>query len=321
MRSHLASSAARSARRGSPPIAAAIDLASARTRSVLSCSEPSCVWKVTRFRPSQRASRRCWRSVAQKKAASERRGRTTRSLPATTCAGSVLSMLATAMNHGISAPRGVAHREVALVVLHGGDRHLGRQLEEARVEAAGERHGPLHQRRDLVEQGVGNHRLAAEARGLRRHALADGLAPLVDVGEHLAALVQRRDVGGGRGDAQRLRRHEAVAEGQVRRGDAQDLAGHDVPAEQHQHPVHGPHELRLARAPAHAPGDRQRVERGLHDARQQACGRARPPRCRGAPATRPSASRGARAPRPRRRSPSRRRARPGSARPARRRPP
>ena len=165
---------------------------------------------------------------------------------------------------------GIAHREVALVILHGGDRHLGRQLEKLRVEAARERHGPLHERRDLVEQRVGNDRLPAEARGLRGDALPDGLAPLVDVREHAAALVQRRDVGGWRGDAQRLRRHEAVAEGQIAGGHAQDLAGHHVPAEQHQHPVHGPHELRLARAPAHAPSDRQRVERSLHDARQQA---------------------------------------------------
>jgi hypothetical protein len=135
------------------------------------------------------------------------------------------------------------------------------------------RHGPFHQGRDLIEQGVGDHRHAAEALSLGRHALADGLAPLVDVGQDLAAPVQRRDVGRGRRDAQRLRCHEAMAEGQVRRGDAQHLAGHHILAEQHQHPVHRAYELRLAGAPAHAPGDRQCVERGLHDARQQARGR------------------------------------------------
>jgi hypothetical protein len=52
--------------------------------------------------------------------------------------------------------------------------------------------------------------------------------------------------------------------------DAQDLPGHDLAAEEHQDPVHGTHELGLARTPAHASRNRQRVERGLHDAGQEA---------------------------------------------------
>jgi hypothetical protein len=48
-------------------------------------------------------------------------------------------------------------------------------------------------------------------------------------------------------------------------GDAEHFAVDDCRAEQHDDPVHGPHELRVAGAPAHALRDRQRVERRFDD--------------------------------------------------------
>ena len=44
---------------------------------------------------------------------------------------------------------------------------------------------------------------------------------------------------------------------------------HDLAAEQHHQPVHRAHELRIARAPAHALRNRQRIQALLHQARQQ----------------------------------------------------
>ena len=106
IRSHFERSAARRASDVSVPATSAIRSASAATRSLLASSEPSCFWKVTSPSALRRAASGCLRSVCQKKAASASRGRTTRSLPARTCAGSRLSMLDTVMNHGVSLPSG-----------------------------------------------------------------------------------------------------------------------------------------------------------------------------------------------------------------------
>ncbi len=106
---------------------------------------------------------------SQKNAASARRGRTTRSLPARTWSGSRLSMLLTVMK-AAAAPRPVLDREIALVVLQRRDQHLARQLQEALLEAAGERHRPFDQRRHLIEQRIAHQRPAVEARRDRRHA-------------------------------------------------------------------------------------------------------------------------------------------------------
>ena len=64
---------------------------------------------------------------------------------------------------------------------------------------------------------------------------------------------------------------EAVAARHAARLETENLARHDLFAVQHHDPVHGPHEFGVAGAPAHAPRDRQLVERRLHDAGQQ-CG-------------------------------------------------
>ena len=65
-------------------------------------------------------------------------------------------MFETVMNQGMSRPVGVPHREIALVVLHRGDRHFRRQLEELRIETPRERHRPLDQAGHFVEQRVGD---------------------------------------------------------------------------------------------------------------------------------------------------------------------
>ena len=71
-------------------------------RRTLSPIEPSFAWNVTASSPGRRAASGCLRSWLQKNAASDSRGRTTRSLPARTFAGSRLSMLLTVMKCGSS---------------------------------------------------------------------------------------------------------------------------------------------------------------------------------------------------------------------------
>ena len=172
--------------------------------------------------------------------------------------------------------RGVHHGEALLVLLHGRDHDLARQLQEALVEAPGERHRPFHQRRHLLEQRLAHHRAPA---GGERRLLDLGphrLAPAVQVGDHVPARGEQRLPVRRPRHREGVRVVEAVAAGLAPGLEAQHRARHHVLAVQHQHPVHGAHEGRLARAPAHALRHRQPVE-GLLDEARQELGR-RPPR-------------------------------------------
>ena len=153
------------------------------------------------------------------------------------------------------------------------EQHLARQREEVLLEAAFDRHGPLDQRGDLVEQRVVHHRAAAERGGAGRHRFADALTALGEVGEDEALLAQHLRVVRGRGHRERLRRVEAVAARRRAGVGIEQTRGHHLVAEAHQHPVDGAHEFGVARAPAHALGDPQRIERRLHDTGQQRHGR------------------------------------------------
>ena len=163
--------------------------------------------------------------------------------------------------------------EVALVALHGGDEGLGRDLEEARVESARQGHGPLHQAGDLAEQGLVDHRAPAEVGGDRLDLPADALAPRPEVDQHPAGGLQPLGVLAGRGQGHGAGVVEAVAAALAPRAHPQHLRGHHVRAEEHDHPVHGAHELHLPVAPAHALGDGQARQRLLGDPGEQAHGR------------------------------------------------
>ncbi len=78
--------------------------------------------------------------------------------------------------------------EVFLIGLHRGNQALGRYFQEALVEAAGERHGPLHQTAHLdqqvfIDDGVGFLNL-----GLGEHLLTNTLAALLAVGQNVGIL-------------------------------------------------------------------------------------------------------------------------------------
>ena len=145
--------------------------------------------------PARRAASGALRSCSQKKAASARRGRTTRSLPSRTLDGSRLSMLLTVMKAGSSRACASSSGKVALVVLQGRDQHLARQGEEALLEAPGERHRPLDQRGDFLEQRLADQRAPVQAGGERGDFGADALAAHREIRQHAAALAQRALVG------------------------------------------------------------------------------------------------------------------------------
>ena len=164
---------------------------------------------------------------------------------------------------------GVLDGEVALVFLQGAEQHLAGQREEVRLEAALDHHRPLDECGDLIEQRVAHHRAATEHRGAGRDGRADALAAFREIGDDEALLAQHLGVVGGRGHRQRLRRMEAMAARRRTRIGVEQPRRQHLVAQAHQHPVHGPHELGIARTPAHALRDRQRIERGLDDAGQQ----------------------------------------------------
>src|SRR5213080_2299766 len=267
-RSHLPSSAARSAGSTAPPMVSAIAAPSARTRRVLSPSEPSFAWKVTASSAGARAARGCLRSCSQKKAASARRARTTRSLPSRTFAGSRLSMLLTAMKAGRRRPE-ASHREVTLVVRERRDQHFPRQREEALLEAPRERHRPLGERRHLIEERGGDERAAARVRRRGRDLGPDALAARRQIREHTAALAERALVGSGACDADRSRRVKAMTAREVAGRGVEERRGDHLASEQHHHPVHRAHEHRSALAPVHAARNGQRIEHLAHEVGQQ----------------------------------------------------
>ncbi len=161
--------------------------------------------------------------------------------------------------------------EVLLVGLHRGDQAFGRYLEEALVEAAGQRHRPFHQAADLDQQVLVDHRLGLLYLGLGQHLLADALAALVAVGQH-PGLLQRLEVVVGVGQLERLGGVVAVATGGAAGGQAQGAGLDDAIAVEHHQPVGGARELDPRGAPAHVLRHRQAGDRLLDDGGQQGGG-------------------------------------------------
>ena len=158
------------------------------------------------------------------------------------------------------------------MVLHRRDQHFGRQLEETRLECARERHRPFGQRGHLVEHRGIDDRLPAFGLGRGHGAGPDALAPRLEIGAH-ESLLQGGEVAARGAQRDRFARMKTMAAGHAPGGDAEDLPVDHLLAVQHDDPMDRPHELHGSGAPAHAPRDRNRVERGLDDAREEFGGR------------------------------------------------
>ncbi|RMQ81812.1 hypothetical protein ALP97_05247 [Pseudomonas salomonii] len=163
----------------------------------------------------------------------------------------------------------IQQAEILLVVLHGGDQGFLRHVEETLFERAHQRHRPFNQRGHFVEQAWRHDGSAFLQAGQLFGALADQLATLVGIGQHVSA-TQVGGVVGRRGDAHGFWMVEAVTTGITASLLGEDRAVDDLVTEQHHQPLSWAHELFLARTPAHALGDRQVVQGVFNDGRQQA---------------------------------------------------
>ena len=273
-RSHLQSSAARAhARR----VGAEHGLARARDLRCQRADAPRLVAERAelglegdRIEAARARGKRLLRSCSQKNAASARRGRTTRSLPAT----HLRRIAAVDIADGDEARQQRAVRvfdgEIALVILQRRDQHLARQRQEARLEMPGERHRPLDQRGDFIEQRVAHQWPAAQASRRRPRPARGSCAPLPRTPPRpcRARAASARSWPG---------RRCAAASGAMKRWPKvrlpavmpSSVAGTTSCPNSSTQPVHRAHELRLTRAPAHALGIGSASRALLHQAGQQ----------------------------------------------------
>ena len=140
--------------------------------------------------------------------------------------------------------------EVFLIGLHRGNQALGRYFQEALVEAAGERHGPLHQTAHLYQQVLVDDGVGFLDFGLGEHLLTNTLAALLTVGQHVGVF-QCCQVIVGVLELDGIRCVEAVAVGGAAGLKAKGFGGNHLVAIQRHQPVNRAGELSARCAPAH----------------------------------------------------------------------
>ena len=152
-------------------------------------------------------------------------------------------------------------------------RHSCGTVQERLVELADVDARVLDQRRDLVEQGL----IFAEAGVL---LLRFGLQLRVDLGFALARSRPAPCLRRAASSRIRPRCASTISPAPMKRWprvrccpdcQSEHRARHDARAVQHHQAVHRPHELRLARAPAHDFRNRQRLQRFFDNARASTC--------------------------------------------------
>ena len=167
------------------------------------------------------------------------------------------------LRHELS--RRVEQREIFLVLPHGEDQAFLRHLEVRRVESPHVNARQLHQRGDFVEQlGVLAQRAAFALRGCEQLAL-DLIAPPGEIRDHGAVFQQALLVFFGVAQCDLGCAHEAMATRDIARFQPEHAALNHAAPVQHDQAMHRPHELRLARAPAHHFRNRQVFQRLLDD--------------------------------------------------------
>ena len=169
----------------------------------------------------------------------------------------------------------VLDRKVALVALEGGRDHPARQVEEALLEPAGDRHRPLDEGGHLVEEVVPRDRAAAKRGGGFSDEPLDEAAAFVEGGEDAPGTPELLDVLAGVHEGDWVRVVEAVAAGLAPGPHPEDGGLDDLGSEEQHEPVNRPHELRVAVSPPHATRDGKLVEGGLDHSRNQVRGGAR----------------------------------------------
>ncbi len=159
------------------------------------------------------------------------------------------------------------------MILDGRDDHFPRKRQKPLLEAPGDGDRPLDQCRHFVEERLFDQRRAAGRLRRRRHAGAHLLAAYCKIRHDLGAL-QARFIRLRRFERYRPRRVESVSDGQPDRWQSPSTSAGTTssPYKGKNGAVHRADELRVARAPAHAPRDGQRGDGGIHDSREQSHG-------------------------------------------------
>ena len=161
------------------------------------------------------------------------------------------------------------------MALEGGGDHPARQVEEALLEPAGDRHRPLDEGGHLVVEVVPRDRTAAERGGGVPDEPLDEAAAFAEGGEDAPGTPELLDVVAGVREGDRVRVVEAVAAGLAPGLDPEDGGLDDLGSEEQHEPVNRPHELRVAVSPPHAARDGKVVEGGLDHPRNEVRGRSR----------------------------------------------
>ena len=175
------------------------------------------------------------------------------------------------MKRGSSLPLLSSRQKVLLVVLHGGDQRFLRYVEETLFERTDQRHRPFDQGGHFIQQCRRHDGGAVLGLGQFLDAGGDLLAALGKVGNHEGA-TQVMGVAGGALDHHVVVGVETMATGHTAGLLREDFAIDHVVTEQHHQPLGRADELFLACSPAHALGDRQIIQCGFNDARQQTDG-------------------------------------------------
>ena len=149
---------------------------------------------------------------------------------------------------------GLVNGEVALVVFHGGNQHLGGHVEVMRGEGAVESGGLLNQPGHFLQQIFLNAGIAAQLLRNGLHLLAHHLLPHPVV-DHYVAMAQLNEVLLRVLHRQRLRRSQGpVGAGGGNGLDAVYMERHPVVSVQGQQPLDGPHIANRPVGPAHGLG-------------------------------------------------------------------
>ncbi|MOA00430.1 hypothetical protein D3C78_1197890 [compost metagenome] len=165
--------------------------------------------------------------------------------------------------------RGVIHREILLIALHGVDQRFRRHRQEFLFEFGRQHHRPFHQRGHFFQQAFAQIGLAAKLlRCQLRIALDQRLAGFI-IGHHFTALQQDLRILVSVVEGEFGFTHKAVTANSAARIDAQHGARDQFFTQQQGHGVYRTHELHVRITPTHQFRDRQLGQRIADHARQQ----------------------------------------------------
>ncbi len=158
-----------------------------------------------------------------------------------------------------------ADRKIFLVGLHGGDEHLGRQVQEARLKAAEDRHGPLDQRGDFIQEVGVDHGLPLDGQGRGFGQLLDLLLAPGKIDQHPPLMLENTRIFSGRIQRQLGCPMKSVPPGHTATLNSKDFGLNHLRSHHQHDPMDRADKFSRPVAPTHALGNRQAGEGLTHD--------------------------------------------------------